>query len=194
MNISPALFHDAFVAAFKINRHFLKWNTAKQRTSHMVSHIYRTIADYLDLSVEYEYQGIDAVFYRRAADAPQDTNIQIAVEHEHDARQAHQEVQKLLSHTFPLNVLITYTWDGNQDGRLVAPHFHHEWLSLRFGSLLSAKPPVGDFLIILPKGPPIADERQWSYYVYRDRSFQPLTPEILSQAAVPGSVSACSDP
>jgi hypothetical protein len=59
MSISPELFRDAFIAAFKINRRLIKFDTNRQRTSHMVSHIYRTIADYLDLSVDYEYQSID---------------------------------------------------------------------------------------------------------------------------------------
>ncbi len=171
MGIDSALFKRAFEAAFKINRHTIKWNTNQQRTSHMVSHIYRTIADYLDLSVEYEHKSIDTVFYPRDAKQPDDRIIQVAVEHENNPNVAHNELNRLAnSFNYPLNVIITYTWDGMQEGKAVNPNFHSEWFAKRFGGILASCSSAGQFLIIVPKDV-ISDEQIWYYYLYDNGAF-----------------------
>jgi hypothetical protein len=174
MNISPELFRDAFIAAFKINRHLIKFTTNRQRTSHMISHIYRTIADYLDLNIDYEYQTIDTVFYSREAKEVNEETIKVAIEHENGPNTAHAELRKLVSYNFPLSVLITYPWNGREGGQLVMPDFHLSWFSRRgFDSILSSKSQVKQVLIIVPDVV-IAHEQTWCYYVYRDQSFEEL--------------------
>ena len=149
MNISPELFRDAFVAAFKINRHFIRWSTPRQRTSHMVSHIYRTIADYLDLTIEYEYNSLDAVFYDRDAEKPDARTVRIAVEHENRTNLAHDEVWGLVNHNFPLSVLITYAWNGKTGGVIVDASYPQKQLTEQFGSSHLKKPLVSFSSLLL---------------------------------------------
>jgi hypothetical protein len=137
MSISPELFRHAFSAAFKINRWLIKFDTNRQRTSHMVSHIYRTIADYLDLSIDYEYQSIDTVFYSREAAEANDATIEVAVEHENSPNTADAELRKLVSYNFPLSVLITYPWTGRADWAARITQVIHDagWASLPMGEI-----------------------------------------------------------
>jgi len=58
-------------------------------------------------------------------DEANDTNINIAVEHENDARTIESELKKFSKFEFPLNVLITYTWEG--DETKTAKDVHEEW-------------------------------------------------------------------
>jgi hypothetical protein len=140
----------------------------------MVSHIYRTIADYLDLSVDYEYQSIDTVFYSREAAEANDATIEVAVEHENSPNTADAELRKLVSYNFPLSVLITYPWNGRENGELVMPDFHHSWFLRRgFDTILSSKSELNQILIIVPDVV-VAHEQIWRYHTYRDQSFLEL--------------------
>jgi hypothetical protein len=140
----------------------------------MVSHIYRTIADYLDLSVDYKYQSIDTVFYAREAAEANDATIKVAVEHENSPNTAHADLHKLVSNNFPLSVLITYPWNGREGGHLVMPDFHHSWFSRRgFDILLTSKSKLNQVLIIVPDVV-IAHAPTWCYYSYCNQSFEEL--------------------
>jgi hypothetical protein len=174
MNISPELFRDAFIAAFKINRRLIEFTINRQRTNHMISHIYRTIVDYLDLNIDYEYQTIDTVFYSRQAKEVTEDTIKVAIEHENGPNTAHAELRKLVSYNFPLSVLITYPWNGREGGQLVMPNFHLVWFLRRgFDSLLASTSQLNQFLIIV-HDVAIAHEQTWRYYVYRNQSFEEL--------------------
>jgi len=169
--MDPHLFKSAFIAAFKINRYFIKWKTNKQRTSHMISHIYRTVSDYLYLDTEYEYNKIDVVFFERKYEDANDSNIVIAVEHENYGASAHNELKKLADKDYPMNVVITYLYDGMKDGVLVHPNFRDDYLRQHFIPILNTKKSSGKFMIIV-NDKVVDNEQCWLYYLYDNGSFK----------------------
>ena len=138
-----------------------------------MSHIYRTIADYLDLSIDYEYRRLDAVLYDRGAKEPDDRTIRIAVEHENMPNKADQEARQLVTFNFPLSVLITYAGNGKKDGVIAYPLYPDKYFREKFGLILGSKEDLGQFLIIIPDET-IAEERTWDYYKYRSGCFEKL--------------------
>src|SRR2546426_10685642 len=103
-------FIRAFEAAFKENQQDLLWNERKLRTRIMKKYIYSSIANYFGLSVQPEYNCIDAVLYGGSfSEMMNDPRlIEVAIEHEDNPSTIHNELGNFLRHRFPLNVLITY--------------------------------------------------------------------------------------
>jgi hypothetical protein len=177
--ITSEEFKAAFIAAFRINRRHIRWKTNQQRTGHMMSHIYRSIAEYLDLLVEYEFNKFDAVFYPRNFEGAAVENILVAIEHENDPRTLYREVQQLCNQNFPLNIFVTYYWSGlsteqaGQQPQLLESYMLESYLP-RLREVLRNKQSQGEFLFVTSVSGQNMEFPIWSFFRFRDGNFEVL--------------------
>jgi hypothetical protein len=168
-------FMGAFETAFNENEQDLLWNERKIRTEGMKKYIYLSIANHFGLSVQREYDCIDAVLYGGSfSEMMNDPRlIEVAIEHEDYPRTIHNELGNFVRHRFPLNVLITYPKMPTNDAERKAT-----WVISSFGHLL--KQIDGKLMLIFPGqdfdkhtlGKPI----YWRYfeYVRAENRFEPI--------------------
>lgn len=122
--ITPEHFKDAFLSAIKARESELTSFWAKDYysqpkvgsyTAYFLNVILRDVAEKLRLAVwPRDYYTLDAVLYQEAdtVNFPYETyakSISVAIEHEHYAKDAHREINKLQLFNAPLKVLFVYS-------------------------------------------------------------------------------------
>src|SRR5277367_4240979 len=178
--VTPRDFRNAFVAVMKSEHDSFRTAIGFETKSYnyfMRSTIYPRIARHLGLlSWNKEYYTLDGMFYEeRGMDdtgkfATYANWVSVAIEHENDASQAHETMNKLQLFNAPLKVLITYAAEGTAS----------ESLLHRYEGIIKASDVFNDFatlrqqLVIL--GTPKKTVGQWRFYAYEDGGFVLMLP------------------
>lgn len=177
--ISPRDFRNAFVAVMKSEHDSFRTATGFETKSYnyfMRSTIYPRIARHLGLlSWNKEYYTLDGMLYEeRGLDgtgkyATYANWISVAIEHENDAAQAHETMNKLQLFNAPLKVLITYSPSGAAT----------ESLLRKYESIIKASDVFNDFatlrqLLVILGTPKTVEE--WRFYAYENDGFVLMLP------------------
>ena len=177
--IAPRDFRNAFVAALDSERdgfrEALGFET-KSYNYYMRSTIYPKIARHLGLqSWNKEYYTLDGMLYEeRGIDntgkyASYANWVSVAIEHENDASQAHETMNKLQLFNAPLKVLITYAQLGQATDSLLRKYENIIKASDVFNDVATLR----QQLVILGTPKAVAE---WRFYAYENDGFVLMLP------------------
>ncbi|HEX3950359.1 MAG TPA: hypothetical protein VHW95_10960 [Steroidobacteraceae bacterium] len=177
--IAPRDFRNAFVAVMDSDREgfreALSFET-KSYNYYMRSTIYPKIARHLGLqSWNKEYYTLDGMLYEeRGIDntgkyASYANWVSVAIEHENDASQAHETMNKLQLFNAPLKVLITYVQLGQATDSLLRKYENIIKASDVFNDVATLR----QQLVILGTPKALAE---WRFYAYENEGFVLMLP------------------
>ena len=177
--VTPRDFRNAFVAVMKSEHDSFRTAIGFETKSYnyfMRSTIYPRIARQLGLlSWNKEYYTLDGMFYEeRGTDntgkfASYANWVSVAIEHENDASQAQETMNKLQLFNAPLKVLITYAALGPATDSLLQ----------KYESIIKASDVFNDVatlrqqLVVLGTPKTVAD---WRFYAYENGGFVLMLP------------------
>jgi hypothetical protein len=177
--IAPRDFRNAFVAVMESERDGFRDAVGFETKSYnyyMRSTIYPKIARQLGLqSWNKEYYTLDGMLYEeRGIDntgkyASYANWVSVAIEHENDASQAHETMNKLQLFNAPLKVLITYAQLGQATDSLLRKYENIIKASDVFNDVATLR----QQLVILGTPKAVAD---WRFYAYENDGFVLMLP------------------
>lgn len=171
--ISPKQFKESFLYVARDNEAEIKklWDGSRKLYTTFMMDVCRKVATLLGLYYYENYWTLDAIFFEEEDTMHFHTGfyvkyINIALEHENESSQAHNEINKLSIINSPLKILITYTRKSRID-RLLN----------EFAEIIQEADSFSDFssyrkqLVILGFKNRSNNLPCWEFYVFKEGNF-----------------------